>query len=129
MADSARVLAVRDALGAYRAEQADRDASRARSLFDAPEPAPSWEAPRSATPEWVEHTLGVIRNLAETRDTLSAIDVKPLVDETYDLRAIGAVLVSAARRGWIEKGPYIDGGRERHGRPIVEWRSRLRGVA
>jgi len=127
MSESVRVAEARSAFGAFRAEQARRDAAQASSLFDAP--ALPWEAPASVSSDWAEHALGIVRHLAEMRETLSVIDIAPLVDDAYDNRALGAVLLTAARRGWIEKGPYIDGGPSRHNRPVRQWRSRLCGAA
>jgi hypothetical protein len=55
----------------------------------------------------------------------------PLIDRrftTHDLRALGPVLVRAAKLGWIENtGSYVKSAR-RHMSPLTLWRSRVFGV-
>jgi hypothetical protein len=66
-----------------------------------------------------------VRDLARTHDEFTVEDIAPLVQATYDLRALGGIMLQAKRHGWIEAAGYVNSGRARHGKPIRCWRSRL----
>jgi hypothetical protein len=75
--------------------------------------------------EWRDHALEVVRNVACSRELFTVEDVAPLVGATIDRRALGAVMLTAKRRGWIQPEGYVNAGAERHAKPIRQWRSQL----
>jgi hypothetical protein len=92
------------------------------NLFD----RDSWQQPQSATSEWHHAMLAIIRRTAEQRSSFTVGDLQ--IPATPDKRAVGAVLLEAARRGWIDPGGWVSGGNERHGRPIRQWFSNLKAA-
>lgn len=104
-----------------RRERAEAKAARSPDLFS----APAWTEPTSPPPGWREHALELVRQLAVERETFTVEHLRPLVGPTPDFRALGAVLTAASKRHWIRAGAWVQGGRERHGRPIREWISYL----
>ena len=130
-----RVLDARAALDSARSERAAAEQARAQApqhldLFSDPDPPADWLQPRSPSGEWTEGALETLRELASELETLTVEHLRQRVGPTYDLRALGAVLKAGARRGWIvSSGEYVNGGPERHGRPIAVWISNLRRPA
>ena len=74
---------------------------------------------------WRLDALNALQELARTRPTLTIEHLSPLCGATHDRRALGGILTEGKRRGWIENGGLVYAGAERHGRPIVQWHSRL----
>jgi hypothetical protein len=114
-------------------EERDRRSKLARTLLATPTltgailPPPSAEStkPKSAPASWRKAALEAVRQTALERDSFTLDAVGWPEGVAVDARARGAVLLAAAGRGWIERAGYADGGPSRHGRPIVQWRSRL----
>jgi hypothetical protein len=84
---------------------------------------------RNASEQWNEHALDAVRRAAEIHEYLTADEVVPLITEpVHDKRALGAVLLRAAREGIIERVPdaFRTSSRpETHARPLALWRSRV----
>lgn len=80
-----------------------------------------------AGPEWRDHALEAVRQAALTNDLVTVDEVHPFISEaTYDLRALGGVMRTAGRRGWIRRLPnqYRPSKRpETHSRPLAVWES------
>lgn len=130
MSESPRLQAARAETAAFRALQARREAARPFDLFAEPTPEPeptvdTWTESESATEAWKQHALEVVERTARGRASFTVADVLPQLDETYDTRAVGAVLLTAARKRWIVSDGWTSGGASRHGRPVRVWRSRL----
>jgi len=85
--------------------------------------APAWEDPKNPGERWLADALEIVRTAAERRESFTVEDLS--FPSTPDARAVGAVMRSAARKGWIKNGGYVASGRERHGRPVVLWHSTL----
>jgi hypothetical protein len=75
--------------------------------------------------EWKAQALAVVERVARALPELTVEDVAPLVEATVDMRALGAIMLTAKRRGWIVAAGYVAAGAERHAKPIRLWRSRL----
>jgi hypothetical protein len=84
-----------------------------------------------ADADWKDAALDAVHAAALAHQTLTSEHVLPLIDRrftTHDLRALGPVLVRAAKLGWIENtGSYVKSAR-RHMSPLTLWRSRVFGV-
>ncbi len=72
---------------------------------------------------WTMQTLEAIRQVALTHAELTVEDLDGLIPPTYDLRAVGAVMLEASRRGYIRKLGWVGSGAKRHGRPLRLWAS------
>lgn len=97
-------------------------------------------AARDASIELVsEHRTSMIagatavRNLAERRDEFSSLDVRRMMetmgfDPSGEPRVLGAIMLSAARRGIIERTDRTttSDSAKAHNRPVRVWRSLLR---
>lgn len=89
---------------------------------------------RAADEDWLSLVSGLVRHLALTRETLTTDDVwagiGDRVAEPSEPRAMGAVMRTAARSGWVEATDRtVKSSRVKcHRRPIRVWRSLLRGV-
>jgi hypothetical protein len=82
----------------------------------------------NAGPVWKERALDAVRSAARVNHTITSFDARMRCDEceTYDGRAWGGVMREAARRGWIvSTGKYRPGPVSAHGRPLLQWRSRI----
>lgn len=101
-------------------------AGRGPDLFTAPRPAAQDPWPSLSTSAlWREAALEEVRRVAGRTDTFTVADLD-VPDHAQDARAVGNVLLEAARRGWIEATDrYASGGAARHGRPVRVWRSKL----
>ena len=77
--------------------------------------------------EWIESTLPIIRELAIANAELTTDDVWAVVDPPPEPRALGAAMVEARRRCWIEPTSETRSSsrRECHGRPVRVWRSAI----
>lgn len=130
---------VRDALAAITQAREERE-QRAPTLWDALEEqtahAPAVVTPkeraiaragRHASDQWKEAAFEAVRAAALRHPDLTVDDVHPFLSEqTHDLRALGPVMLRAAREGVIEraKGEYrISERPETHARPLAVWRS------
>lgn len=111
---STRLLEAQAALNAHRALEGPPD------LFSVIESVGA-----NAGEDWNAHALAVVENVARSRPELTVEDVAPHVQETVDRRALGAVMLTAKRKGWLEPLGYVNAGIERHAKPIRLWRSRL----
>lgn len=80
---------------------------------------------RAAGTVWTLEVLEAIVETAKRKPVLTVEDVSPLCPPTIDMRALGGVMLEAQRRGYITKGGWVTSGRERHGRPIRAWHSRI----
>ena len=83
---------------------------------------------RNADPDWKEHALTVVEQLAMTRATFTTDDVWARLDPafaTHEPRALGAVMRKAAALGLIRAtSTYENSTRvECHGRPVRVWES------
>lgn len=76
-----------------------------------------------APADWLTDAQGVVNALAASGEPFSADDVWAKVGAPPEPRALGAVMVFAARQGWIRKtGLYRPSTRPAaHARPIAEW--------
>ncbi len=74
---------------------------------------------------WTLEVLEAIVTTAKRKPVLTVEDVSPLCPPTIDMRALGGVMLEAQRRGYITKGGWVTSGRERHGRPVRQWHSRI----
>jgi hypothetical protein len=83
----------------------------------------TWQSPASATTEWRAAMLEQIRHVAQGRPSFTVEDLR--IPPTVDKRAVGAVLLTASRRGWIVSDGYVTGGPTRHGRPVTVWHSKV----
>jgi hypothetical protein len=86
-----------------------------------------------ADPKWQRVALAVVRHLARkgreftTNDVLISLEKRQV--QTHDLRAIGAVMVEAKKRGWIESAGLVRRA-DKHTRGVTTcWRSPLPAVA
>lgn len=122
-----------DARAALAQVHAERDA-RPPTLFDDPPPLASQaravaSVERNASSQWVEHAVEAVRSAARRHAELTVDDVHPFITEpVHDARAIGAVMLRAARAGIIERQPgrfRISARPETHSRPLALWRSRI----
>lgn len=137
---SGRLNEARDALDQFRSEQS----SEPPNLF-ATSPVPTLDEDLQATirrpavnagPVWRDAALTAVRRAAEARSRLTVEDVWEHLDPdqwVYDARAIGSILLSAAKRGWIARVPnewVTSRRRTSHSRPVAVWSSNLhRGAA
>jgi hypothetical protein len=95
-----------------------RRAKAEPNLFDAIE-----RVAEHAGSIWRLEALNALEELARTRETLTVEYLSPLCSTTYDRRALGGILREGKRRRWIEAAGYVNAGAERHGRPVMLWRS------
>jgi hypothetical protein len=116
---SDRLLETRRWIADYRERQ------RVETIPSLLEPE-TWTQPKSATASWHTAMLAEIRHTAEHRSSFTVGDLR--IPATPDKRAVGAVLLEAARRGWIDPGGWVSGGNTRHGRPIRQWFSNVRAA-
>jgi hypothetical protein len=72
---------------------------------------------------WTVQTLEAIRQVALTHSEFTVEDLDGLIPATYDLRAVGGVMLEAARRGYCRKLGWVGSGSKRHGRPLRLWAS------
>lgn len=85
-----------------------------------------------ADADWKDAALAAVYAAALERQTLTSEHVLPLIDKrytTHDLRALGPVLVRAAKLGWIEKTGQYQPSARRHMSPLTLWESLLYGRA
>ena len=115
---SRRLDDARAVFDAYRAQKAEQPPS----LFDQ-----ILAVAENAGEVWRAEALRALEHLALTRATLTVEDLSPLVGPTYDRRALGSVLLEGARRGWIQRGGWVTGNQDRHGRAVRQWHSWLYG--
>jgi hypothetical protein len=116
---SQRLRETKQAFADYRDSQRRAEARRTPDLFG----GGSWETPESTSDEWTRESLEEIRRVAREARYFTVDDLQ--IGPTPDRRAIGSVLLTASKRGWITAGGWVPGGAERHGRPIRQWQSRL----
>lgn len=118
---SQRVREAKQVFADYRhARWLEHHRDRQPDLFS----APTWADPQSPGERWLADALEIVRTAAESRESFTVEDLT--FSSTPDARAVGAVMRQAARRGWITNAGYVTSGRERHGRPVVLWISKLR---
>jgi hypothetical protein len=121
---SSRLDDARRALDRVRADRA----AQPPSLFDQP-PAYLQTVEANASEQWNEHALDAIRAAARVHPELTVDDVHPFITEpVHDLRALGPVMLRAARDGVIRRKPgaYRTSDRpETHSRPLAVWTSLL----
>jgi hypothetical protein len=113
---SRRLQAAADELAAFRAKR-DQTEPDLFSTIEA--------VVEAAGDVWRLEVLEAIVTIAKRKSVLTVEDITPLAPPTLDMRAIGGVLLDAQRRGYITKGGWVTSGRERHGRPVREWHSRV----
>jgi hypothetical protein len=113
---SRRLQDAADELAAYRAQRSQAEPD----LFSVIE-----SVTRAAGDVWRLEVLEAIVTVAKRKAVLTVEDITPHAPPTIDLRAIGGVMLEAQRRGYITKGGWVTSGRERHGRPVREWASRI----
>lgn len=94
------------------------------------EPAPDLfsqisTAVQNAGEIWRAEELRAVEEIAHRHTEFTVEDVSPLVGPTYDGRALGGILLEAERRGICHKLGWVGSGRERHGRPVGLWASRI----
>ena len=78
---------------------------------------------------WKDEALDLLHVIARTKRTFTVEDLDRHLPQTVDKRAVGWVLRQGARNGWMRADGYVNGGRSRHGRPIVRWVSLIGGDA
>jgi len=117
-----------------------------RTLFDGPDPAAfNAERAKDAAAAGIDRSaegredafaklLEGVRKTAAVTDHFTSDAVfkaHPELDNVREHRIMGAVMRVAAKNGWIEKtGTYLPGDRVvAHRRPMLVWRSKLKGVA
>lgn len=90
-------------------------------LFDA------LEAVADTHAEWLDEALAAIHRVASRQPELTSDDIWQYIDPPREPRALGAAMVEARRRNWIEPTPMTtrSGRRECHSRPIRIWQSLL----
>jgi hypothetical protein len=89
------------------------------------------QAKRNATAEWLKLALQCVRAVAIARHEFTADDVMALMDrlenkpETHNLRAMGAVVQSALRAGWIVSTNKVVNSKRKgqHAQPKRVWKS------
>ena len=81
---------------------------------------------------WSDATDEIIWLLARKKELLTSEDVRAAIVKQYpdteekELRALGPVMLRAAKHGWIEKHSFSTyQGRSRHGAPCRVWRSKI----
>src|SRR5262245_29553274 len=89
---SARLRDARAALDGFRQKRVVRQPD----LFSAIESV----ADHAGAP-WQEHALAVVERVARERAELTVEDISPHVEPTIDMRALGAIMLTAKRRGWL----------------------------
>ena len=104
----------------------------------APDPATAGEEARAeavtrvsdhADPDWMQHALDAVLDLARTQEKVTSDDVWEVLDdiavETHDNRAMGAVMTEAARQEWLHRTDVTVLSRRpiNHRRPIRLWTS------
>lgn len=80
--------------------------------------------------EWKDAALWAVYETAAAKVTFTADDVWeriPLHLHTHDNRALGPVMVRAAKNGWIEATDRVQrtSRASNHARPLAVWRSNL----
>ncbi len=79
-------------------------------------------------PGWKAGALEAVRAYALSHELFLAEHVRLHVPHDADRRAVGAVLQSAQRRGWIKRDGYAPACSS-NGSPKVRWRSLIYGGA
>ena len=78
---------------------------------------------------WKEDAYAVVRQLAETKPSFSSNDVWAAgLSQPHDARALGPIMLGAARKGWIHmaEGYFVESNlSQQHRRPVQVWRSQL----
>ena len=85
----------------------------------------------NADADWVEHTLHVVWCLAVAHDEITTDDIWGTIGEvaaTHEPRALGSVMQTAARKGWVSPTDcYRPSARPAcHARPVRIWKSHIR---
>jgi hypothetical protein len=103
---------------------AELDAYRSRQAEAQPDLFSVIQAVAEAAGDvWRAEALEAVVQTAKRKAVFTVADLDGLLPPTIDGRAIGAVLLEAAKRGYIERGDWISGGSARHARPVRQWRS------
>jgi hypothetical protein len=76
---------------------------------------------------WRDQALDLLHVIASTKATFTVEDLDDHLPPTLDRRAVGWVLRQGAKNGWMRADGYVNGGRSRHGRPVVRWVSLIGG--
>ncbi|MCZ7526605.1 MAG: hypothetical protein M5U14_09660 [Acidimicrobiia bacterium] len=116
--------------------RAERDADRASRLPGLADPSPDEttdvieRSARRVPDEFLADAHAAVERVARRHERLTVDDVRDELERAgqhdgYDLRALGAVLQRAARRGLIESTDRYAPSRRRHSSPLRVWRSRL----
>ena len=82
----------------------------------------------NADPDWKHAADRAVEDLALTRRMFTSDDVRALLAtiETHELRALGPVMLRAARKGLIAKAGFdYSTSPSRHKAPVQVWRSLL----
>jgi hypothetical protein len=84
-------------------------------------------AEAGATDEWRAEALEAVRRAATQKMFITADDVWAILDKPEEPRALGAILLRAARAGWLERTgrtkttTQVSG----HCHPVSIWKSKL----
>lgn len=81
---------------------------------------------KHADPHWKTYALAAVERTAVRLETFISDDVwESGLEPTREDRALGPVLLRAARFGWIEKTDRVRPSRRSHGSGKPVWRSRI----